>query len=293
MRWRPLFFLVLGLICLGCFFVFKEYKLFIGKKFSAKTQIVSPIATDSITPTASPSATPTPKPLTFAEMNKLYGPCVSLPVLMYHHVELPENAATFKRTYLNVPPETFKKQMEYLNSKGYSSVTPFDLVNYFDNGVKLPSKPVMITFDDGYVDIGDLAFPIMRELGIKGTVFIPTGLMENIDYLTWAKIDDMKASGLINFGNHTWSHKNVGGTTSVVENEITIADTQLSDRGLNNPKIFAYPFGLETKQGIIILKKMGYQLAFTTVYGRTQCEKKRFDLPRIRIGNASLSSYGL
>jgi len=266
---------------------------FLRNNFADKKQQILQPPTQTITPTASPSATPTPRPLTFAEMNKLYGPCVSLPILMYHHVELPENAAAFKRTYLNVPPEMFKKQMAYLNEKGYSTVLLIDLINYFENGTKLPTKPVMITFDDGYVDIGDFAFPIMRELGIKGVVFVPTGLMENNNYLSWAKIGEMKSSGLINFGNHTWSHKNVGGTLSVVENEITTADTQLSERDLNNPKVFAYPYGLETKQGISILNKLGYKLAFTTVYGRVQCEKKRFDLPRIRVGNASLSNYGL
>ena len=79
----------------------------------------------------------------------------------------------------------------------------------------------------------------------------------------------------------------------MVEYEAKTADTQLADRGLNLTKVFAYPYGIENGQAVKLLKDMGYKLAFTTVYGRTQCEKKRFDLPRIRIGNAPLSSYGL
>lgn len=249
-----------------------------------------------VTPVASVSASPTPtkpKPLTFAEMNKLYGPCTNLPVLMYHHVEPEENAKLYKRTGLNVPPATFRKQMEYLNSKGYVSVTPADLANFFDSGSPLPAKPVLLTFDDGYVDIGDEAFPIMRELNIKGTLYIPTGLMENFDYLTWAKIDEMKASGVFNFGNHTWSHRNVAANKETVTKEITTADTQLSDHGINGLKTFAYPYGIDATFAEKLLSDMGYKMAFTTVNGRIMCKKQRFSLPRIRIGNTSLSFFGL
>lgn len=247
-----------------------------------------------VVPVATISATPTkPKPLTFEEMNKLYGPCVNLPVLMYHHIEPEELAKKNKRTGLNVPPAMFKTQMEYLVTKGYVSITPADLANFFDNGVKLPNKSILITFDDGYVDNGDEAYPIMKALGIKGTIYIATGLMENFNYLTWAKINEMNNSGIINFGNHTWSHKNVGGNHDVVTKEITMADKQLADHGINAVKTFAYPYGLDTKFAEKLLADMGYKLAFTTVQGRTMCTKLRFSLPRVRVGNAPLSVFGI
>ena len=129
--------------------------------------------------------------------------------------------------------------------------------------------------------------------GAKGVIFTPTGLLNNPGYLNWEKIQEMAGSGLITFGNHTWSHRNVGGAASIVETEITTADTQLTDHGLNNPKIFAYPYGLESNNATKDLTKLGYKLAFTTVSGRVQCAKKKFDLTRIRVGNTSLSSYGL
>ena len=266
-----------------------------------QTKVVNPLITItepqnaspsvSISPTASPS--PTVKPLSFAEMNSLYGPCTNLPVLMYHHVEPIDLAKANKRTGLDVPPEMFRSQMEYLNKNGYQSITPSDLVNFFDNGTPMPSKPILITFDDGYVDNGDLAFPIMRELGIKGTIYIPTGLMENFNYLTWAKINEMQSSGMINFGNHTWSHLNVGKNQEIVTKEISTADKQLIDYGLNQVKTFAYPYGLQTKFAENLLSSMGYKLAFTTVPGRIMCKKQRFSLPRIRVGNSNLSNFGI
>jgi peptidoglycan/xylan/chitin deacetylase (PgdA/CDA1 family) len=249
--------------------------------------------TPEVTPTASPSATPTPKPLTFAEMNQLYGPCVSMPVLMYHHIEDLTVAKEEGHASLTVGIEYFKKHLEYLASKGYTTISPDDLINFFDNGVKLPAKPVMLTFDDGYADNGTEMYQAILEAKVKGTIFIPTGLMNNPGYLSWEKISEMNGSGLIYFGNHTWSHRNVGGSVTVIEYEAKTADVQLAEKGLNNAKIFAYPYGIESGRAVKILKDMGYKLAFTTVYGRTQCEKKRFDLPRVRVGNAPLSSYGL
>jgi peptidoglycan/xylan/chitin deacetylase (PgdA/CDA1 family) len=151
----------------------------------------------------------------------------------------------------------------------------------------------MITFDDGYVDIGDEAFPTMREMEIKATIYIPTGLMENFGYLTWAKIDEMRSSGLTTFGNHTWSHKNVGASREAVKYEISTADGQLAEKGLGEPKTFVYPYGIDTTFAEKTLSESGYKLAFTTVRGRILCEKQRLSLPRIRIGSAPLSVFGL
>jgi peptidoglycan/xylan/chitin deacetylase (PgdA/CDA1 family) len=288
MRGGLLFFLVLGLIGLSIF-AFKKNRTIPPDFVAQKQQLLVP----EVTPTASPSAVPTPKPLTFVEMNQLYGPCVSLPILMYHHVEDLTLAKEEGHASLTVGIEYFKKHLEYLASKGYTTISPADLVNFFDNGAKLPTKSIMLTFDDAYADNGTEMYQAILASNVKGTIFTPTGLVNNPGYLNWEKIREMAGSGLITFGNHTWSHRNVGGSASVVENEITTADTQLAEKGLNSPKIFAYPYGLESNNATKDLNKLGYKLAFTTVNGRIQCAKKRFDLPRIRVGNASLSSYGL
>ena len=107
-----------------------------GQILTTKKQVAPREIVMEAVPTASPSATPTavitPKPLSSAERNRLYGPCVNLPVLMYHHVEREEEAVKNKRTGLNVPPEMFKKQMTYLSENHFTTITPADLVNFFD-----------------------------------------------------------------------------------------------------------------------------------------------------------------
>lgn len=253
---------------------------------------VPSITTPSITPTASPSATPTSKPLTFAEMNALYGPCVNLPVLMYHHVQESETAKTNGNSGLTVNPANFEKHLAYLNDRGYVSITPAQLISFFDSGVSLPKRPVLLTFDDGYDDFATFAAPLLSRYSIKASVFLPTGLLENPGYLTWSTISSLAGQGIY-FGNHTWSHQNIGANLETIKREITTAATQLSDHGLDPLKVFVYPYGSISQRAIGFLRQSGYQLAFTTVPGRIACAKQRLTIPRLRIGNSPLSNYGL
>ncbi len=245
---------------------------------------------NSPTPTPTPSPTPTPKPLTFAEMNALYGPCVRLPVFMYHHIQSRDQAVANKQTSLTVYTDVFQSQMDYLKSKNYTILGMVDLVNFFDSGTPVPPKSILLTFDDGYRDFYTDAYPVLSGFDFKSTMFVPTGLMENPDYLTWEEINSMRSSVL--FANHTWSHKSVLTKADVMEKEISTADTQLNDRGLNNPKIFAYPYGPDNIASENYLQSLGYKAAFTTKPGNILCKKLRFDLPRVRVGNVPLSYYG-
>jgi peptidoglycan/xylan/chitin deacetylase (PgdA/CDA1 family) len=121
-------------------------------------------------------------------------------------------------------------------------------------------------------------------------MFVPTGLMNNPGYLSWDEIKGM--NGPVLFANHTWSHKSVVTQTSVMQNEISLADTQLAEHGLNFPKVFAYPYGPDTIASENYLSSLGYKAAFTTKPGSVLCKKQRLNLPRLRIGNAPLSNYG-
>jgi peptidoglycan/xylan/chitin deacetylase (PgdA/CDA1 family) len=273
--------------------------LFLILLFLIGIYIISPKlkALKTISPTdlaqkyeTAPTPTPTPKPLTFAEMNELYGPCVRLPVLMYHHIEDKASAEEKNQTALNVETEVFKTQMRYLKDQGYTVVSMNELISFFDNGVAPSPKSVILTFDDGYDDFSVNAAPILNEMGFKATIFISTGLIDNPGYLSWSNITSLGPS--FYFGNHSWSHKNLQTTNEKVEFEITTGDKQLTERGLNSPKVFAYPYGLASDNAKSVLQKLEYKLAFSTKPGSTQCLKLRFDLPRVRIGNTPLSSYG-
>jgi peptidoglycan/xylan/chitin deacetylase (PgdA/CDA1 family) len=188
---------------------------------------------------------------------------------MYHHI---------------IDPVLFSSHLNYLASHNYQVVPITSLNDFFDRGIPLPAKPVILTFDDAYADFAANALPVLRQNSTPATVFVPTGLVNNPGYLSWQ--DLASAPGYIYFANHTWSH-------STKADEIGTAQTQLADHGFNSAKIFAYPYGTQTKEEIAYLSANGFTLAFTTRTGSVMCAQQRLSLPRLRAPNASLSSIGL
>ena len=148
-------------------------------------------------------------------------PCVrgGMPVLMYHKIGDYPSGSELKKLW--VTTADFRKQLEYLRDHGYTAV---DFRDWRDaeKGVKpLPVNPVMITFDDGYMNNYDLAFPPLKEFGMKGCIFLVYETLEKhnswhdpktepwLKMLTWAQIQEMQESGLVEFGSHTMRHRNL------------------------------------------------------------------------------------
>ena len=91
---------------------------------------------------------------------------VRVPILYYHRVEdrLPPAKG--------VSPPAFAAQMEYLRKKNYQSISFEQLADYFIKGRPLPSRPVIISFDDGYLDNFTRAYPILKKNGFRATIFL-------------------------------------------------------------------------------------------------------------------------
>ena len=98
---------------------------------------------------------------------------------------------------LAVEPEDFDWQMKYLVDHGYHTITPNELYDYLAGNGTLPERPVLITFDDGYVDNYTKAFPILKKYHLKATVFVVTGfLSKRKGYLTWDQVREMEKNGV-------------------------------------------------------------------------------------------------
>ena len=95
---------------------------------------------------------------------------VSLPILMYHSM-LP--ASVLRGTYI-VSPALFEQDLQYLKKEGYTTVVMQDLINYVNGRGSLPTKPIMLTFDDGYYNNYQYAFPLLKKYNMK-MVFSPIG----------------------------------------------------------------------------------------------------------------------
>lgn len=284
-------FVLLGLLVLvGIFGLFYQMR--------SRTKTISPemVSTSSAvisTPTPSvPTATPTPTPIPLPDP-AIYGPCKNIPVLMYHHVQPWDQAESKGQKNITVRDDVFATQMSYLASKGYHTITPDDLLSGLTG--TFPSRPILLTFDDGYADFYTYAYPKLVEHGFRGTVFTVTGLVSGADYLTWGQVSEMAGSGLITFADHTWSHKSLGNASKeTAVYEVGTAKQQLEEHGLGPVTSFAYPYGTEGGSLIYgVLKDMGIKTAFTTIPGNYQCAKLPYDFRRTRVGNSALSSYGL
>ena len=127
---------------------------------------------------------------------------IPITILNYHKVDNMNIA-------LSVLPEDFDRQMAYLKENGYNTINTDQLYDYMVNGAELPENPIMITFDDGYEDNYQNAYPILKKYGFTGTIFIITDFVSNQpNYLTWEQIKEMKANGM-DFQSHTASHKSM------------------------------------------------------------------------------------
>ena len=135
---------------------------------------------------------------------------IDIPVLMYHSI----NSRESRTGDYVITPKAFRKDLEWLRDAGYQTVVVQDLLNYVEEGVPLPEKPVMITFDDGYYNNYLNAFPILKEMGMKAVISIIVSETdkyselqedrENYSHLTWEQIREMMDSGLIEFQNHSF-----------------------------------------------------------------------------------------
>lgn len=93
---------------------------------------------------------------------------------MYHYVSTPPDDADIYRRDLSTEPEMFRQQMAYLAENGFTPIDFYDLSLAIVNKSTLPDKPVILTFDDGYLDNYQNAFPVLQEYGFTGTFFIIT-----------------------------------------------------------------------------------------------------------------------
>ncbi|MBI3379466.1 polysaccharide deacetylase family protein [Candidatus Gottesmanbacteria bacterium] len=221
------------------------------------------------------------------------GFCLFVPVLLYHHIEPIAQAKSEGHAQLTVDANIFDSQMKYLKDNGYKSISAEELVNAIISHHNL-GKTVVVTLDDGYNDAYNFAFPIAKKYGIILNLMIPTGLLENKGYMNWGQLKEMVHSGQAQAYDHTWSHFSLPkGDDAKIQMEIMTAKNQLEQNLGKTAKILTYPYGTTSQKVITALQKNGFIAAFSTLPSFYQCDSFLFNLKRNRIGNASLSAYGL
>lgn len=222
---------------------------------------------------ALPATAPTPEP------------GVVVPVLMYHYVRpLPDPNVDRLGYGLSVSPETLREQLQFLNDKGYTTITPQELYQGLQSPKSLPAKPILLTFDDGYADFYAEAYPLLKEFKMDATLFVVTGFVGDAQgrYVTWNQLREMQASGLVTMGAHSQTHINVA-TNPRGPQEIIRSKEILEQRLSQTITTFAYPSGAYSPAAIDTVHTAGFEVAFTTEPGMRHTFDKRYVLPRVRI----------
>lgn len=177
-----------------------------------------------------------------------------MPALMYHKIGWPPPGSRLKKLW--VTPEDFRRQLRYLKEHNCRPITFSEWRSAEEDGSPLPPRPVLITFDDGYANNYELAFPLLREFGMKGNIFLVYETVGRhnawhdpatepwLRMLTWAQISEMQESGLVEFGSHTMRHRNLA-TLSLEEArwELEESKKRLEDKLGREMLGFAYPYG--------------------------------------------------
>lgn len=181
-----------------------------------------------------------------------------IPILMYHAVD----DDIWGEASLFVNPDNFKRQMEYLHEQGFTTLFLSEISNASN-----VSKPVIITFDDGYKDVYEFAYPIMKELNIKSNIYIITGWLDGKTYMSPEMVKELSNSGLVEIGSHTVNHV-VLASKSYEEQERQLKESKefLEDLIGKEINTIAYPYGSYNTNTETIAKKY-YKYAVTIKSG--------------------------
>lgn len=200
-----------------------------------------------------------------------------IPVLLYHRIGDTEG-------HLTISPEKFETDLARLRELGYETI-PMDTFRKFliDSNTEMPPKPIMISFDDGYLDNFLFAYPLLRKYGMTAAFYVITSMVGEEDRLAAGHIREMSAKGM-SIGSHTVSHRALGDMgREEAENELSLSRNYLE--GLLQKKVdfVAYPKGSYNGETGPLAYGVGYNGAFSIMPGTCTRDTNPFVLRRIPV----------
>jgi len=208
---------------------------------------------------------------------------------MYHSINLNST------NNLIITPQEFEKQVKWLKDNEFTPLFLEELYSMLTTGKNIPSKPVALTFDDGYQSLYTEAFPVLQQYGFSATVFLIAGycgkdnqwpgqpsFIPAMNLLTWEQIDEMARYG-IEFGSHTFHHPRLDNLPAgALYDEIVLPKLVLEGRLGRPVTVFAYPYGRYTDL-VKDMVKSSYEAACSTQPGLARPVSDRYGLERVEI----------
>lgn len=217
---------------------------------------------------------------------------IRVPILMYHYIRTNPVVGDGLGFNLSVRPDDFKAQMDWLDANGYHPIDLTDLRAYLQNERPLPSKPIVLTFDDGYEDMYTAAYPVLKEHHFKAVSYVISGFVGSSHNVSRDQIIEMDHNG-IEIAAHTFSHMDL---TKLSPDRLRF-EIQQSKRDLEDitghPILdFCYPAGKFNANVVQAAEAAGFQSATTTQGGFVHSFGDRMTWTRVRVsGGESLPAF--
>lgn len=212
---------------------------------------------------------------------------IGVPILYYHSV-LPDAEVTTPNE-VTISPEKLREELMLVKELGYTTLTMSEFTAYINDNKPIPEKSILITFDDGYTDNYAHAFPILKELNMKATIFMIASQVDSGYYMSAAQLREMSDYG-IDIESHTDNHVYLD-TLSYDQQLKELKDSKEKLEKILGKEVtsIAYPYGNyneDTKKAAIAA---GYTFGFTTNKGLAKRINNKVELNRIYVS----SNYSL
>lgn len=221
-------------------------------------------------------------------------PTTNVPILTYHYIRVNPNSRDRMGFALSVTPADFAAQMDWLARYNFHPITTEDLYNNLGGARGLPSKPVILTFDDGYADFYTTALPILRSHDFKAVAYVVSGFIGWPGYMTAEQVREADRSG-IEIGSHTVSHVDLAKSSAAAVRAQLVESKQAIEGVIGHSVVsFCYPSGKFTSAVASQVKAAGYHDATTTSGGYSHTMSDRYVWARLRVsGGEPLDQFAV
>lgn len=212
---------------------------------------------------------------------------IKIQILAYHYIRDYINPKDEIGQNLSVSIQNFDRQMNELVVNGFTPIS-FDILQaYLVGSGTLPTNPIIISFDDGYIDAYTQALPILEKYHLTASFGIVIGFVGQPGYMDWNQIKLLKLFGN-EIASHTISHADLTKLSDIDVNHELSNSKRILDAKLNqNTDVVIYPFGKYSDQIVNIAKSIGYTSARTTQYDNNASTLILYNLPGMELRNES------
>lgn len=216
----------------------------------------------------------------------------AVPVLLYHEID------DLKRDEYTMHAPAFAAQMEWLYSHGYKAISLQEL-----GEGRIPEKPVLITFDDGYASFLFYVLPLMEQYRFKSALniigrYVGTYRGMNRPMISWDEYRYLAATGLVSIGCHTNNlHTFAGGGVKnaspddLYRDLMSFQETMMRELKMSSD-ILAWPYGLYNRRSMETAEKAGFKYLLTSNPGAWRSGQSLREIPRLNVdGRADFKAF--